>query len=652
MEQAVSSCASTLLNLFWEPIAKEVDHKFQYRERIKGLKEEVGKLKMARDEVESSVKEGEDKIGYLEIKVDIEKWLDDVDKFIEKQKPNLEEADKGCFIGFFCNLVRFNKASKEAKTAKGTGEDLVEQKGKFEGVYLQRRALDMTRPLHDTSYKAFDSRKTVEQKIINALKAGNVNVIGVHGFADVGKTTLVEKVASVAMEDKLFDKMVMVDITQSLNVETIQEDIAKQLGWELTETNVNERAARLLDSLKRQKRRVLVILDHVWETINLKVIGIPFGFEEKFDDDQKRLKVLLISRSKEVLGNYTDTENNFSVEALSYQEARNLFDSIVGNLTLSDLAVEIVKRCAGLPLTIEAIGNALKHNRSLYFCQKILEDLKNFKGVDRILKLSYEFLESEDAKSLFLLCAVCTSAGDKISTDYLLKIGLGMGLFRDVYTLKRARNTMLSLIDNLRASCLLLDSGVDDKFVKMSHTMHSVAVSIAEDGGQVYVSIPEGANSREVLESTMSKEDLTHLSVINGDINELPERLDCPNLRLLLLLRKDQDQDQDRSLEIPNNFFQGVKELQVLYLGGINIPSESSLLSCLKKLRTLCLNRCSLTDIGIIGELKELMILKFSFCDFKVLPAEIGDLTKLKSLDLSNCPKFQQITPSVISRLT
>ncbi|KAJ0083059.1 hypothetical protein Patl1_11764 [Pistacia atlantica] len=188
-------------------------------------------------------------------------------------------------------------------------------------------------------------------------------------------------------------------------------------------------------------------------------------------DESDAEEVVLVS--KEVLGNYTDTENNFSVEALSHQEARNLFDSIVGDLTLPDLAVEIVKRCAGLPLTVKAIGNALNHNKSLSFCQKILEDLKNFKGVDkevdRILKLSYEFLESEEAKSLFLLCAVCTSAGDKISTDNLLKIGVG------------------------------LDSGVDDKFVKMSHTMHSVAVSIAEDGGQVYVSIPEGANSREML---------------------------------------------------------------------------------------------------------------------------------------------------------
>ncbi|KAJ0083058.1 hypothetical protein Patl1_11765 [Pistacia atlantica] len=79
-----------------------------------------------------------------------------------------------------------------------------------------------------------------------------------------------------------FDTMVMVDVAQSLNVETIQEDIAKKLGWQLTETDVNERAARLLDSLKRQTRSVLVILDHVWETINLRVIGIPFGFEEKF----------------------------------------------------------------------------------------------------------------------------------------------------------------------------------------------------------------------------------------------------------------------------------------------------------------------------------------------------------------------------------
>ncbi|KAJ0083057.1 hypothetical protein Patl1_11766 [Pistacia atlantica] len=360
MEEELVSCASKLLSPFLDPIVKEIHHTVQYRERIKGLKVEVLNLKKGRDKVESSVKEGEEKFGYLE------------------RKDN----------------VRFNKVSKEAETAKMTDEALVQKKDEFKGL-LQRRPLDMTRSLYDTSYKAFDSRKTVEQKIINALKAGDVNVIGVHGFAGVGKTSLVEKVASVAMEDKLFDTMVMVDV-QSLNVETIQEDIAKKLGWQLTETDVNERAARLLDSLKRQTRRVLV---------------------------------------------------------------------------------------------------------------------------------------------------------------------------------------------NLRASCLLLDSGVDDKFVKMSHTMHSVAVSIAEDGGQVSVSIPEGANSREVLESTMSKEDLTRLSVINGDISELPER-------------------------------------------------------------------CSLTDIGIIGELKESMILKFSFCDFKVLPTEIGDLTKLKSLDLSDCPKFQQITPNVISRLT
>ncbi|KAJ0016659.1 hypothetical protein Pint_11578 [Pistacia integerrima] len=200
MEEELVSCASKLLNPFLDPIVKEIHHTVQYRERIKGLKVEVLNLKKGRDKVESSVKEGEEKFGFLERKDNVKGWLEEVDEFLEVQNSILEEADKGCFIGFFRNLVRFNKVSKEAETAKMTGEALVQKKDEFKGL-LQRRPLDMT-------------------------------------------------------------------------------------------------------------------------------------------------------RSKEVLGNYTDTENNFSVEALSHQEARNLFDSIVGDLTLPDLAVEIVKRCAGLPLTV------------------------------------------------------------------------------------------------------------------------------------------------------------------------------------------------------------------------------------------------------------------------------------------------------------
>ncbi|XP_044497638.1 probable disease resistance protein At4g27220 [Mangifera indica] len=659
VEDEAISCASKLLEPVLEPVVEEIRHAVQYRKRVKGLEEELAKLKKEKEDVESSVKEGEEKFGYLERKKHVGTWISEANAFIEKEEKSVkDEAEKGCFIGFFRNLLRCNKVSKEAETAKLAGEHLVQQKVNFEHLYLQRRDLDMSRSLHDTNYKAFDSRKSVEEKIIKALKDGNVYVIGVHGIAGVGKTTLVEKVASVAMEDKLFDAAVMVEVTKSLkNVERIQEEIARQLGWQLTETDVKERAARLLDSLKRQTRRILVILDHVWVTTNLNVIGIPLGFEAKAVNESGRLKILLISRSKEVVGNYADPENNFPVQALSFPESKNLFESIVGDLTISDLAGEIVKRCAGLPLAIKAIGNAVKQNKNISFWQNILEDLKNFKGVDNevqhILKRSYEFVGNEDAKSLFLLCAVCTSAGDKISTDYLFKIGTGLGLFRDAFTLKRARNTVLSLIDNLRAACLLLDTGVDDRYVKMSHTMHSVAVSIAEAKGKINVSIPKGANSKEVLESKMS-EDLTYLSLINGDINELPERLECPSLKLLLLLSKDKDEDENKDgfLNIPNNFFHETKALKVLYLGGVNIPSEPSLLSCLKKLRTLCLKRCRLNDIGIIGELKELMILKFSYCDFEVLPGEIGDLSKLKSLDLSNCPKLKQIKPNVISRLT
>src|SRR5262249_45413824 len=69
-------------------------------------------------------------------------------------------------------------------------------------------------------------------------------------------------------------------------------------------------------------------------------------------------------------------------------------------------------------------------------------------------------------------------------------------------------------------------------------------------------------------------------------------------------------------------------------------------------LRTLCLDESVLGDIAIIGKLRKLEILSFAKCDIRRLPREIGQLTNLKLLDLSDCSELEMIQPNVISSLS
>ena len=84
-------------------------------------------------------------------------------------------------------------------------------------------------------------------------------------------------------------------------------------------------------------------------------------------------------------------------------------DSVENNLELQPVATKVVKECEGLPVAIVTIAQALKVE-SLGVWRNALEELRslaptNIRGVSKnvysCLKLSYNHLENNDAKSLF-----------------------------------------------------------------------------------------------------------------------------------------------------------------------------------------------------------------------------------------------------------
>lgn len=89
--------------------------------------------------------------------------------------------------------------------------------------------------------------------------------------------------------------------------------------------------------------------------------------------------------------------------------------------------------------------------------------------------------------------------------------------------------------------------------------------------------------------------------------------------------------------QIPNNFFIGMTELRVLDFVAMHLPSLPSSLCLLSNLQTLCLDYGVFGDVSIIGELKTLEIRSFQGSNIEELPREIGQLTRLRLLNLAYC---------------
>ncbi|KAL5850516.1 hypothetical protein ACOSQ4_008529 [Xanthoceras sorbifolium] len=545
------------------------------------LKKQVEKLTGVREMVQHTVDEA--KTQGDEIEKVVEQWLNNMDEFTKVVvKPIIDDEDKAgklCSIGFLSNLMtRYSLSKKAAKTAK----DGISLLG--EGIFQK------------VSY--------------------------------LGKTTLVKRVIGAAIKDKLFDVVVMAEVTETPDIKIIQGQITDELGLKFHEESLSGRAARLRDRLKKEKK-VLVVLDNIWAKLDLDAVGIPFGEEKKEstlqeeepkrrNDDQRRYKILLTSRSEVVLSNKMDVEKNFLVEILSHEEAGNLFWGIVGdsakNCDFDPIGAEIVGYCAGLPVAISTVANALK-KKSFFYWKDALDQLKrsnprHIKGMDA------NVYSSEEAKSLFLLCSL-HNASFNISINYLFRYGMGL--------------CMHALINNLKASSLLLD-GSSNKTVKMHDIIHAVAVSIA--------------STHKFMFNEKLPKDSIAISLPYKDVSVLPERLEYPKLKLLFLFI------DEFSLRIPDTFFEGVKELKVLDMTTIHMLSLPSSLSKLTNLQTLCLDQCQLKNVASIGELKRLETLCFWGSDVEQLPRQIGQLTRLRLLDLSNCSKLKVISPHVISSLT
>ncbi|XP_031286053.1 probable disease resistance protein At1g61190 [Pistacia vera] len=445
---------------------------YNYKKNIDNLQGEVRKLKNTREEVQLKVTAAERNVEV--IKQNVKDWQTDVEKTItEAEQLIAEEGNNArCFKGLCPNWITRYKHSKKAfkLKEKDINQLLDEEFNEVSSPIIQQ---DIWLRSNNDDYLGFESRTSTEKNVWDALNDGNIYMIGVYGMGGLGKTTLVQEVGRKAMKEPLFDEVVLIEVTETPNIETIQLKIAEKLGLKLDkESAVAAKANKLHARLKMHKKderdkkdetpmKILLILDNIWEDLDLVMVGIPSK------DDRGGCKLLFTTRDLEVL-NMMNSTNNFKMGILNKEEAWNLFQKMAGDVIqtrrLNSLPKDVCKECGGLPIVICAITKALRSKSHPFDWEVALGELREpsptkFEGLlekeYQKLALSYNYLRNDKLKKTFLISSLMNN-DTSISDLFKHVVNLDV-LERNNLTMEGARNRLEKVVRELKDSCLLLE---------------------------------------------------------------------------------------------------------------------------------------------------------------------------------------------------
>ncbi|RAL39790.1 hypothetical protein DM860_018254 [Cuscuta australis] len=620
-----STIGGKLADLTVGPIGKQIGYVISYRHNLTEHKDALKELKNRRDVVQIRVDEarrqGE------EIFEEVKDWISKAVEITKNAEELCAKGPQDCSWRSCPNLWLRHQISREAKKMTMRIQNH-KDKGKFVSVshFIPPKLVGVP-PTSEENDKLIESRISIRNQVLEALKGSSR--VGLCGLPGVGKTTLAKEIVEIANEQKeVFGFVVWVTVAHNSKLD-IQTQIAEIAGKKLEKETLNVRAKLLLQRLEQEKN-VLVVMDDLWERLDLSLVGIP-----------PKCRILFTSRHEKLLSTQMNCNDIFTVGELSEEEAWKLFKENAefdesNHTELVPVAKEVCERCGRLPLALVSVARALKKKREVNNWRTARRRLETSLGkylqawnkeIGPSLKLSYGYLNSE-LQSIFLLSAVLSH--DPLIKD-LLRYAVGLGLLEGAHSMKDAHDTLDEDILDLKDSSLLLDSFSNDRV-----TMHDLFRDFALEEQEPRAQRLKGGQGD-------ISEGCTRLVLDKWD-GILPGELPCPKLEFFLL------NGVDFELTIPDNFFKSLNELRAMGFSGVNFSSLSTL-GHLQKLRTLCLESCLLKDISQVGNLKSLRVLSFAGSNIRQLPGALAQLRCLQELDLSHCG-LEVIPPKVLSSLT
>ncbi|KAI3675524.1 hypothetical protein L1987_85114 [Smallanthus sonchifolius] len=605
----------------------------KYEENINELRKEIADLTTKKMAIEEDVT-----VAKLEEKVpksQVIEWLAKVSQAENNVKALLKMAD-GYADGRGSKMMQSWTVARKLQLVKELNST------HFETVTYERSSpikpvVEMAVPPLVGQGAASDLKQLLE-----ILNRDDVRQIAVWGKGGIGKTTLVKNLNKelYVSSPNCFDIVIWVQVLRPLDLSTIQYQIAKRIHLKVEARDTTDYiASRILRRLK--ERKILLILDDVWEKIDLDAVGIPS--RDPF------CKILLTTRSRDVC-RHMAVDVSFQLNLMSEEDAWNLFVHSAGPVLdlngIESPARKIVVGFNGLPLAIKTLGNSMRDRpqielwRNAYLRWRCSSPL--FKNIEReifgTLATSYYSLPSKILKQCFLFCSLYP-ASFPIDVGELIQCWVSDGLINENQSVEEAYNYGVALVEHLKDSCLLDQDS--EGTVKMHDIFRDLAILLSQSQELVY-----GFYTQSGLPfHQMPKESSKRVSFIRCRIKRLPEFPVYSQLTALLL--------QGNPIQkIPNEFFHNLISLRVLNLSETRITSLPPSFLCLCELRSLFLRNCSIERLPSLEFLCKLLVLDLSSTRIKALPKGFGSLHSLRELNLSCTPFLNKIVVGSISGLS
>ncbi|KAK3429286.1 hypothetical protein EUGRSUZ_E00701 [Eucalyptus grandis] len=260
----------------------------------------------------------------------------------------------------------------------------------------ERARTSMPKRTYDHFKEDFVGREDSIEELVKELSndGKKQRVIFIWGMGGLGKTSLAKKVIAHDKVKNTFDGIAWACVSQEYHPKDILVGILVKLIPDQRERVMKMMDDELFKTLYeiQQEKRCMVVLDDIWTKEAWDSLQAAFPIKNM------RSKLLITTRNKKV-AEYIDPQGLFhEPRCLSNQESWDLLkkwaflETKVITEDMKNLAYELLKKCAGLPLAIIVLGGLLAVNEWKTIHEKINLHFSDKSDVSKVLALSYDDL--------------------------------------------------------------------------------------------------------------------------------------------------------------------------------------------------------------------------------------------------------------------